>query len=122
MSRFFDFIKECKVFFVLTLNDDTPEGRPFGAIMEYNDRLYISTISLKAVYRQLKANPKMQIIALQPGTCKWVRASGLAMECDNLNIKRKMLKECPEVKKHFPSADTPNYAVFQINLSQVNFY
>ena len=122
MSEFYDFIKECGVFFVLTVNNNTPEGRPFGAIMEDHDHLYISTSSLKAVHRQLKANPQIQIVALKPETRKWVRASGFAKECNNLSIKQKMLEECPVLKKHFTSADNLNYIVFQMDLTKVNFY
>ena len=68
MSQTYDFIKECGIFFVLTQNNDFPAGRPFGAIMEYNNFLYISTADTKEVYKQLSEHNKMQIIALKSGT------------------------------------------------------
>lgn len=34
MSREYEFLKECGYFYVLTINKDFPDGRPFGAVME----------------------------------------------------------------------------------------
>ncbi len=78
MSQAYEFIKECGAFFVLTINNDFPAGRPFGAIMEYEDKLYIAIANTKAVYNQLKDNSNMQILALKSGTRSWVRVSGVA--------------------------------------------
>ena len=121
MSRVCDFIKECGIFYVLTINEEFPAGRPFGAIMEYEKDLYISTIDTKAVYKQLKEHENMQIIALKPGTRDWVRVSGVAKECCDLDIKQKMLDECPVLSKHFTSADAPHYTIFQINIIESEF-
>lgn len=122
MSKVYDFIKECGVFFVLTINDDYPAGRPFGAIMEYNDDLYISTGDVKAVYRQLKKHQEMQIIALKNGTREWVRVNGTAVECNDLEVKRKMLSECPALGKHFASPDAPHFVVFQVKVIKADLY
>lgn len=51
MSKISEFLRECGVFYVLTINGDFPAGRPFGAIMEYENDLYISTGDMKDVYR-----------------------------------------------------------------------
>lgn len=32
MSKAYEFLKECGSFFVLTINNDFPAGRPFGAV------------------------------------------------------------------------------------------
>ena len=34
MSREYEFLKECGYFYVLIINKDFPDGRPFGAVME----------------------------------------------------------------------------------------
>lgn len=52
MSKEIDFLNECSAFYVLTLNDDYPTDRPFGAIMEFDNDLYISTEDTKNVYKQ----------------------------------------------------------------------
>lgn len=122
MSQIYDFIKECGTFFVLTLNNDFPAGRPFGAIMEHNDNLYISTSDTKSVYKQLTEHNKLQIIALKNGTRNWLRVSGIATECVDLNIKQKMLDQCPMLTKYFSSASAPHYNLFQIEITNSEFY
>lgn len=115
MSKTFDFLKECGTFFVLTINGDTPAGRPFGAIMEYDGKLYFSTANTKEVYKQLVSNPAIQLIALKPGTRDWVRISGKAIECTDLLIKQRMLDECPVLTKRFTSADCDYFALFEVS-------
>lgn len=122
MSKVFDFLKECGVFYVLTINGDYPAGRPFGAVMEYKDDLYISTTDTKEVYKQMKDNPHIQIVSMKPGTREWVRINGVATECADVEIKKKMLEECPVLAKHFSSIDAPHYAVFQIKMMGSRFY
>ena len=121
MSKIIDFLKECGTFYVLTINKDFPAGRPFGAVMEYKNDLYIATADTKEVYKQLKENSAVQIIALKPGTREWIRVSGTATECTDLNIKQIMLKECPVLSKHYTSANVPHYNLFQIKVTNVEF-
>lgn len=122
MSKECEFIKECGAFFVLTVNDDFPAGRPFGAIMEMDNDLYISTADTKEVYRQLRQHENMQIIALKPGTREWIRVSGIAAECTDLKVKQKMLEECPALSKHYSSAHEPHYNVFRIQITGSEFH
>jgi len=114
MSRSYEFLKECGVFFVLTVDQHQPEGRPFGAIMEDNEKLYFSTATKKAVYQQLSENAAIQIVALKAGTREWIRIKGKAIERTDREIKQKMLAECPVLTKHFTSPDCPDYAVFEV--------
>ena len=114
MSKAYDFIKECGVFYVLTVSGNSPVGRPFGAIMEYNDRLYITTADTKQVYIQIKENASIQILALKPGTRNWIRLSGIAVETTDLLLKQMMLDECPVLSKHYASADAPHYVLLEV--------
>ena len=111
-----NFLKECGVFYVLTINGDYPAGRPFGAVMEYNDDLYISTADTKKVYRQLKEHSQVQIVSLKSGTREWIRVNGVATECIDMEMKKKMMEECSVLKKHFPTPDSPHYVVFRIRV------
>lgn len=122
MNEISTFLKECGVFYVLTINGDFPAGRPFGAVMEYEDDLYISTGDMKNVYKQLKEHSRMQIIALKSGTRSWVRITGVAEECTTLRIKQKMLEECPQLQNRFPNPDAPHFAVFRIKMIESERY
>ncbi len=121
MSKEYEFIKECGSFFVLTVNNNCPAGRPFGAIMEIENDLYIATADMKSAYKQIKENPNVQLLALKNGTRNWLRVSGTATECYDVAVKEKMLVECPVLKKHYPSADAPHYNVFKISVLNAEF-
>lgn len=119
MKQVCDFIRSCGAFFVLTVNGDYPAGRPFGAIMEREGRLYIATDSSKDVCHQLRTHPQMQLVALKPGARQWIRISAVACECEDAGKKQEMLEECPVLKKYFDSADAPGYAMFELDVRQV---
>lgn len=121
MSKVCDFIRDCGVFFVLTMNDKFPAGRPFGAIMEDENGLYISTADTKALYKQIKENGNIQLLALKHGTREWIRVTGIAKENNSNKIKKKMLTECPVLKKHYESEKSPHYNIFQIDIIDVEF-
>ena len=65
MSNTYDFLKECGIFYVLTINGDYPAGRPFGVVMEVGEDLYISTNDLNQASScvqtvTFKSSPKSQ--------------------------------------------------------------
>ena len=53
MSKAYEFLKECGAFFVLSINGDYPAGRPFGAVMEVGDDLYLSTNDMNDAHKQI---------------------------------------------------------------------
>ncbi len=114
MSKAYEFLKECKVFFLASIKNDVPAIRPFGAVMEYNNELYFSTANTKEVYRQLCDNPAIQIVALKDGTRNWIRISGKAIEIDDLSVKQKMLDSCPILLKRFDTNRCPYFSLFKI--------
>lgn len=67
MSKAYEFLKECGYFYVLTINDGFPAGRPFGAVMEYNNKLYISTNNENQAHKQLRKNSNIQILSKKEG-------------------------------------------------------
>lgn len=70
----YPFLKECGTFWVTTIDKAPPASRPFGAVTEHGGELYISTSDTKAVYKQLKTNPAVQLTAINP-----VRANGYGL-------------------------------------------
>ncbi len=52
----YEFIKDCGYFYVATINNEFPAVRPFGAIMEVNDNLYIATHDGNEAHKQVRTN------------------------------------------------------------------
>ena len=96
MSKAYEFLKECGSFFVLTLNGDYPAGRPFGAVMEVGDYLYLSTNDMNNTHKQMREHNKIQIVAKKSDSREWIRITGIAIECDDKELKDKFTQVCSE--------------------------
>ena len=92
MSKAYDFLKECGAFFVLTINGEYPAGRPFGAVMEIGDDLYLATNDMNEAHKQMREHKQIQIVAKKPDSRAWIRITGISEECDNLELKARMLE------------------------------
>ena len=121
MSKEYEFIKECDCFFVVTFYGDFPACRPFGAIMEVGDDLYIATHDGNEAHKQLRANGNMQLIAKKEGTREWIRVNGIATECNDISLKQRFMDECPVLVKHYGTADSEHFLMFKITVKKAEF-
>ena len=119
MSKAYEFLKECGAFFVLTVNGDCPAGRPFGAIMEDGEYLYLSTNDMNEVHKQIRINGNIQIVAKKPDSREWIRISGVATECEDQDLKNKMLEECPILKQRFGAVGYEHYLLLRMRVANV---
>lgn len=115
----YEFLKECGAFYVLTINGDYPAGRPFGAVMEFENSLYIATNDMNEAHKQMRENGHIQIIAKKADSREWIRITGIAQECESIEMKEKMLEECPVLYRHYASADAKHFLMFKIKPEKV---
>ena len=119
MSKAYEFLKECGIFYVLTLNGDYPAGRPFGAVMEVGEDLYLATNDFNQAHKQLRANGHIQIIAKKPDSRAWIRITGTAEECDDPALKEKMYAETPILQNHHSSSKAEHIFMFRVKVENV---
>ncbi len=74
MNKATEYLKSCGTFYLATDEEGQPHVRPFGAVCEFEGKLYIVTNSQKKVYNQLKKNGKVEICGMHKGT--WIRVEG----------------------------------------------
>ena len=94
MNDVLKFLQDAQVFFVSTVDGDKPKVRPFSFVMEYNGKLCFGTNNQKPTYRQLTANPNIEICATSKDL-KWLRLSGQAVFCTTKEAKIKALDAMP---------------------------
>ncbi len=119
MSKAYEFLKECGSFIVITMNGDSPAGRPFGAVMEVGEDLYLSTNDMNQVHKQMRANEKIQIVAQKSGSMEWIRITGVSEECGDAGLKQRMLDECPVVKQIFDHTGIEHFLMFKVKVETV---
>ena len=78
MSKVSDFLNEAGVFFMATADGNQPKLRPLGAHMEADGKIIFGVGDFKNVYRQMKANPLVEIVACKPDG-HWLRYTGKAV-------------------------------------------
>jgi len=104
MKRALEFLKECRTFYVATVEGDQPRVRPFGAVCEYQGRLYIVTNNQKAVFKQILANPKIEICGVAPDR-RWIRIAAEAVVDPDREAKAEMLRVNPVLNTMFSLDD-----------------
>lgn len=119
MNEVLNFLNECGVFFVSTVDRNQPKVRPFSFVMEYNGKICFGTSNKKPVYAQLTANPNIEISATTKDF-RWIRLSGKAVFCTTKDSKSKALDTMPMLK-HMYSVDDDIFEIFYLENAVATF-
>ena len=115
MNEVYEFLKKCGTYYLATVEGYKPRVRPFGTIDLYNNRLYIQTGKVKAVSRQIKENPQIEICAMDDG--KWIRIEATAYLDNNIDAQKHMLAAYPSLQKMYHLCST----IFNLNNNYFTF-
>ncbi|MBQ9662625.1 MAG: pyridoxamine 5'-phosphate oxidase family protein [Oscillospiraceae bacterium] len=96
MKEAYDFLRNCGTFFLATDEEGQPHVRPFGALCDYEGKLYIETNNTKKVYQQLSKNGRVEICGMHEG--KWIRVEGIMKEDLRREARVAMLEANPSLK------------------------
>lgn len=91
MKEALEFLKGCGTFYLATCEGNQPHVRPFGAVCEFEGKLYIVTNNQKAVYNQMLANPKVEVSGMSKGN--WIRVEGEVELDDRREARVAMLED-----------------------------
>lgn len=119
MNEVSEFLKDCGVFYIATIDGDKPRVRPFGVVNIFDDKLYVLTGKSKKVSKQIHENPNVEICGFKNG--KWIRVEGKLISDDRREAKESMLDANPELKNMY-SADDDNTEVLYFNEAKATIY
>ena len=114
-----EFLKECGVYYLATIDGDKPRVRPFGTAEIFEDKLYIQTGKKKDVSKQIQVNNNVEVCAFKDG--KWLRIEGKLVRDDRLEAKQDMLDKNPSLKAMY-SAEDDNIEVLYFEDAKAIFY
>lgn len=92
MNRIVEELKAVKVFYVATVDGDQPRVRPFSSVTEFEGKVYLCTNNTKQVYKEIMANPKVEISGMGEGGT-WIRVNGTLVRDDNDDARAAMLAD-----------------------------
>jgi uncharacterized pyridoxamine 5'-phosphate oxidase family protein len=119
MQEVYEFLKQSGTYYLATADGDQPRVRPFGTVNIFENRLYIQTGKVKNVYKQIKANSKIEISAMLKD--KWIRVEATAVEDDRVEARQSMLEAYPSLQKMY-KADDGNTVVLYLKDATATFF
>lgn len=116
MQEIYSYLKKCETFYLATVEGNQPRVRAFGAVHIFEDKLYLITGKAKAVSKQIGANPKIEICAIDGEVFNggsWLRVEATLVEDDRVEAKQSMLDAIP-VLQNIYKADDDNTQVLYL--------
>lgn len=104
MERVYEFLKNAGTYYLATLDGDQPHVRPFGTINIFDGKLYIQTGKSKAVSKQIEANGKVEISAMDANH-DWIRLCGTLVEDPRIEAQASMLEAYPNLQAMYKAGD-----------------
>ena len=120
MKKALEFLKESGTFYIATTEGDQPRVRPFGAVLEYEGKLYIVTNNTKKCFKQMLQNPKVEISSMNKRG-QWIRISGEVANDDRREVKEAALEANPSIKSMY-SVDDGIFAVLYFTKGTATIY
>lgn len=104
MREVYKFLKDAGIYFIATCEGDKPHVRIYSSVAIFEDRLYIATTNDKPSYRQMMANPKVEICIMKTDET-WLRLEGTVVKDPRVEARIQMLEENPELRAKFDEND-----------------
>ena len=94
-TRVSEFLDKAQTFYFLTTDGDQPKGRPFGFHMLDGGKLYFGCGTFKSVFKQLMANPKVEVLAVNGG--EFLRYDGTVKIINDEALLAKVRAAMPQI-------------------------
>lgn len=119
MKEVQEFLKDCGVYYLATVDGSKPKVRPFGTAEIFEDKLYIQTGKNKDVFKQIETNNSVELSCFKDG--RWLRISGNLVLDDRVETKKYMLDQNPSLRSMYNEMDD-NTAVLYFSNAIATFY
>lgn len=120
MEEALEFLRNCGTFYLATVEEGRPRVRPFGAVCSFEGKLYFVTNNRKDVYRQMIADPHVEICGFHEGT--WIRVAG-EVELDERREARVAMMEANEAAlSSMYTVDDGLMVVFRFTSATATYY
>lgn len=117
MNEVVQFLTDNPVQYLATVGrDGKAKCRPFMFCFEQDGKLWFCTNNTKDVYKDIQANPEIEVSVSSPAYA-WIRLNGKAVFENNMAVKEGCMKN-PIVQGQYQTADNPIFEVFYLANAQ----
>ena len=121
-----EFANKTQPVYFATIDGDRPRVRPVALQFADERGFYFQTEPVKAFYRQLKANNKVELCfynAEGNGLGRVMRVSGEVEFCDDIELKAKLLEERPFLKSlGIEAPNDPMFVLLRLSRGEAFFW
>lgn len=117
MNEVVKFLSENPVQYLASAGlDGKAKCRPFMFALEQEGKLWFCTNNQKEVYKEMQANPNIEVSISSP-TYAWIRLNGNVVFENNMSVKEACMLN-PIVKGQYNEASNPIFEVFYLENAQ----
>lgn len=113
MDEVLKFLAECKTFYLATVDGDQPHVRPLGVAFEYEGKIAFTTNNTKDMFKQMKANPKVEFCACKPDG-QYLRVTGTVAFDKSTDAARTKALEVAPVLQNMYKVDDGIFEIFTL--------
>lgn len=95
MNKVFEFLQSAGTFYLATVEGDQPRVRPYGAMLLFEDKIYIMAFGQTNATKQIAANPKAEICAFKGMT---LRIECKLVEDNRPETQKALIEKMPVLK------------------------
>jgi pyridoxamine 5'-phosphate oxidase len=118
------FANDVKICYLATEDKGKPRVRALGMWFADDTGFYLQTATMKDLYRQLKANPNVEMCFYRPGdnSGTMMRVEGAVEFLDDKELRRKVIEDRPFLKMFGLTPDSPELIIFKVGKGQAHFW
>jgi len=117
------FANENRDCYLATVEGDQPRVRAMGMWFADETGFYFQSQTIKALYKQIQNNPKVEICFHAKSKGKVMRVYGKAKIITDPELKARCVKERPFLKDHgITQPDDPLLTIFQVYTGEAYFW
>lgn len=118
------FASDARVCYLANVDKGKPHVRALGMWYADETGFYLQTSTMKDMYEQLRADPKVELCFFMPGESsgRMMRVEGEIGFINDRDMKKKCLEDRPFLKSFGLTADSPELIIFRLAKGRAHFW
>jgi len=123
LEEYAKFANENPACYLATAEEGQPRVRAMGMWYADETGFYFQTQSVKALYKQIQENDKVEVYYCKKDFSKAMRVSGRVKTIDDVELRRKCIEERPFLKElGITDPENPLLAIFHLYTGEAYFW
>ena len=124
IDEYIKFANDNPTSYLATVDGDQPRVR--GLLLWFADKtgLYYNIGAMKDIYKQLQANPKVEVCFFNPKSksMQMMRVTGQVEFLNDLDLKKRLIEARPFLKQWGLTPENPGLIVFRVAKCKAHFW